>query len=202
MSATRSDLKKLLSVELGRGLSHDDFRIAFEELYNFQLNRADYSDDEWDALSTLFDVVARYSPIVDERLIYPGIYRDEQEVEAAVAEARRKLLNHAEKALPVEEQLIRSFLRSPSDETITIHSRKFTGVGLYTDFSVAAELRAFTPAELPAGPMQGPGIESPEIPYGAGSLLWVKASGIHTLEIFAYADPFPETLSVFKLQAP
>jgi hypothetical protein len=202
MSGSRRDLEKLLSVELGRNLSHNDFRIAFEELYNFQLNPDDYSDDEWDALSTLFDVVARYSPILSDRLLYPGTYRDEQEVEAAVAEARRKFLHHAEKALPVEEQLIRSFLRSPSEETITIHSRKFTGVGLYTEFSVPAELRAFTPAELPAGPMHGPGIESPEIPNGAGSLLWVKASGIHTLEIFTYADPFPETLSVFKLQPP
>lgn len=50
--------------------------------------------------------------------------------------------------------------------------------------------------------MHGPGNESPEIPNGAGSLLWAKASGIDTLEIFTYTDPFPESLSVFKVQAP
>ena len=104
-------------------------------------------------------------------------------------------------ALPIEEQLIRSFLRSPGEGTLTIRSRRFTGVGLYTEFSISAELRAFTPAELPAGPMRGPQVESPEIPNGAGSLLWVKASGFHTLEIFTYTNPFPQTLGVFKLRA-
>jgi len=53
--------------------------------------------------------------------------------------------------------------------------------------------QAFTP-ELPARPMRGHFIESPEIPNGAGSLLWVHESGVHTLEVFAYADPFLEQL--------
>ncbi|HVT18563.1 MAG TPA: hypothetical protein VHQ90_20590 [Thermoanaerobaculia bacterium] len=85
---------------------------------------------------------------------------------------------------------------------MTIRSRRFTGVGIYTEFSVSGELRALTPAELPGGPMHGQEIESPEIPNGAGSLLWVKASGIHILEIFTYTSAFPEALSAFKLQGP
>jgi len=67
---------------------------------------------------------------------------------------------------------------------------------------VTGELRALTPAELPAGPLRGPHIASPEIPNGAGSLLWVNAAGMHTLEIFSYTDPFPEALGVFKLDEP
>jgi len=48
--------------------------------------------------------------------------------------------------------------------------------------------------------MRGPFIESPEIANGAGSLLWVHESGVHTLEVFAYVDPFPEQLQEFLLR--
>jgi len=104
--------------------------------------------------------------------------------------------------LPIETELIRSFLQSPQEAKLSIRSRRFTGVGLYTEFSVTSALRDLMADEQPAGPMNGPTIESPEIPNGAGSLLWVNQSGVHTLEIFSYTDPFPETLVAFSLRRP
>lgn len=106
--------------------------------------------------------------------------------------------------LPLERELMRSFLEpepGPGDE-IEIRSRRLTGVGFYTDLKVNARLRALTAAERPAGPLSGPEIESPQIPHGAGSLLWPHESGIHTLEVFTYVDPFPDDLQVFRLRQP
>ncbi|HEY0782742.1 MAG TPA: hypothetical protein VGE98_09825 [Thermoanaerobaculia bacterium] len=82
---------------------------------------------------------------------------------------------------------------------IEIHARRFTGVGLYTDFSVRPDVSPGDLGGRAAGPLRGPEITSPAIPGGAGTLLWVKESGIHTLEIFAYADAFPEDLKDFEL---
>ncbi len=103
--------------------------------------------------------------------------------------------------LPLEEQLIRSFLDVEPHEapSITVHSRHFTGAGLYTEFSTPARLRPFRVPELPAGPRYGPVIESAEIPNGAGSLLWAHESGIHKLEVFTYTDPVPEGLRQFQI---
>src|SRR5262245_3435533 len=104
------------------------------------------------------------------------------------------------KPLPIEEALIRTFL-GPSTEplNIAVHRRKFTGVGLYTDFSASAPVRSLPPGE--GTPLEGPFVESPRIENGAGSLLWPKSNGIHTLEIFTYTDPFPEDLTEFELRS-
>mgnify|MGYP003452217025 CR=1 FL=1 len=102
----------------------------------------------------------------------------------------------------IEQKLIEAFLdpNSVGSRAIAVHSRELTDAGLYTSFSVEAELRQFRAAELPQGPMRGPAIASPQIPDGAGALLWPDASGVHMLEIYTYNDPFPGVLEEFSLQ--
>ncbi|GMU67632.1 MAG: hypothetical protein AMXMBFR36_39060 [Acidobacteriota bacterium] len=103
---------------------------------------------------------------------------------------------------PIEASLILSFLRPGAslEPRIVVQARELTGVGFYTQFSVDTELRELGHGELPTGPMRGPAIASPESPSGTDSLLWPGESGIHTLEVFTYADAFPENLREFTLE--
>jgi hypothetical protein len=102
---------------------------------------------------------------------------------------------------PIETSLILTFLRRNSARApeIAVQSREVTGAGFYTRFSVDSELRERKQGELATGPMRGPEIASPELPNGAGSLLWPSESGVHTLEVYTYSDELPEDLLEFSL---
>jgi hypothetical protein len=86
----RELILKLLSLEPGRDLSYDDFRIRYEDLFNFELDKASVSKKEFQVFKRLFDKVVWYSPFPDERARIAN-YIGEPEMEAAVAEARRAL---------------------------------------------------------------------------------------------------------------
>jgi hypothetical protein len=77
----RVQLLDLLLLRLGKDISHDEFRIEVEGIYNFQLDHRSISKPELDALERLFDVVARYSPDLSGREAYPGVYNDETQVD-------------------------------------------------------------------------------------------------------------------------
>jgi len=69
----------------------------------------------------------------------------------------------------------------------TVGDIEYTGVGLFMTLTVPA---------CPAGPtdvdvVSGPEIESPEIPHGAGSVLFVSDGIPETIEVFTYAAKFP-----------
>ena len=82
---------KLLQMRLGRDITHDHFRMQFEDIYHVRLAPESVSRAQRDVISRLFDVVARYSPFPHDRAAYPGIYRDEEDVEKAAEQARKEL---------------------------------------------------------------------------------------------------------------
>jgi hypothetical protein len=86
----RERLAKLLALELGRDIDHDDFRCEFESTFNFGLDRSSVSDYEFRIFKQLFDKVVWYSPFPEERARITS-YIGEAEMEVAVDEARRAL---------------------------------------------------------------------------------------------------------------
>lgn len=86
----RERLINLLKLELGKELGYDDLRSMFETIFNFELDRASVSEQEFKVFQSLFNKVVWYSPFSDERAAIPN-YIGEAEMDTAVAEARRAL---------------------------------------------------------------------------------------------------------------
>lgn len=86
----RERLLRLMKLKLGVDISYDDFRIEYEDAFNFCLDKKAVSSHEFSVFQRLFDKVVWYSPFPEERLEIPN-YIGEAEMEAAVAEARRDL---------------------------------------------------------------------------------------------------------------
>ena len=80
----------MLGKKLGSEISHADFRVAFEDLFNFRLERSQVSPTDFEVLKGLFDTVVWYSPFPADRESYPH-YKSEAEIEVAVERARRDL---------------------------------------------------------------------------------------------------------------
>lgn len=91
MNISRKNLEKIMRAKPGEELSHEEFRLAVEEFYNFGLQPGDLSEPELQALKALFDVVVWYSPLPSERQSIAH-YRDEEDVERAWAAARVVLM--------------------------------------------------------------------------------------------------------------
>lgn len=47
--------------------------------------------------------------------------------------------------------------------------------------------------------MPGPSIESPQLEHGADTIIFVRDGVIECMEVFSYADTFPETLDDYQL---
>ncbi|HEX6898271.1 MAG TPA: hypothetical protein VF789_01095 [Thermoanaerobaculia bacterium] len=88
--SARERIYKLLRLELGKDIGYDDFRIEYEDLYNFGLDRESVTEVEFKVFERLFDRIVWYSPLPEEREKIPS-YIGEGEMDAAVAEARRDL---------------------------------------------------------------------------------------------------------------
>jgi hypothetical protein len=86
----RERLLRLIGLDLGKNIGYDEFRCEFEDAFNFGLDKASVSSDEFKIFQQLFDKVVWYSPFPHERASIPS-YIGEIEMEAAVAEARRAL---------------------------------------------------------------------------------------------------------------
>lgn len=90
MSSSRRGLEKLMQARPGKAFNHDQFRVAFEDFYNFRLKPEEFSEEELQALRDLFNVVVWYSPLPDERQKISH-YRDDEDVERAWEKARSVL---------------------------------------------------------------------------------------------------------------
>ena len=87
----RQKLLNLLLLRLGQDLDYDEFRIAVEEIYNFELDHSSLPEKELKIFEKLFDAVARYSPFPEDRAAYPTIYKDEKQIDEVVELTRRDL---------------------------------------------------------------------------------------------------------------
>src|SRR5260221_5640419 len=83
---------------------------------------------------------------------------------------------------------MRSALRSQID-TVTVVSRRYTGVGFYSELAVAPDSEAIDPPNLELGRELYVDIEN--VPQGAGAVLFVRNGFLSMLELFTFSDPLP-----------
>jgi len=78
-------------------------------------------------------------------------------------------------------------------------SRDYTGVGLYTDLAVKPGAPLLDEARWKIEDMPKGHAEHPELPNGAGLILWVKDGYISCLESYTYDGSWPQDESLFRL---
>ncbi|MEZ5980339.1 MAG: hypothetical protein R3F34_19300 [Planctomycetota bacterium] len=78
--------------------------------------------------------------------------------------------------------------------SLRVEHRESTGAGRSTSFRSDS-----TTWDRP--PLEGPTITSPELEFGAGSLLWLVAGEPACLELFAYGATLPGRLTPFGLSS-
>ncbi len=89
-SAAREKLLALLAKKVGEELSVDRFRIEWEGIFNFELERSSVLPEEFDMFQRVFDTVIWYSPFSHERKEVPN-YKSEEDVYQVLNEVRAVL---------------------------------------------------------------------------------------------------------------
>lgn len=92
-----NDLRDLVESFVDGRLSVQDFCNAFERAWNFEVERADFTAEQRQALEQLFDGVVLFSPLPRESWGYPK-YRDANEILHVAQDALRGLAKRG--ALP------------------------------------------------------------------------------------------------------
>ena len=77
-------------------------------------------------------------------------------------------------------------------QSVQVTRRNYTGVGCYSELVSSDSAPATQEPYGSRGPLQGPDFSSACVKYGGGTLLWFKNGRVHSLEIYAYGDFFPE----------
>ncbi len=96
-NAAREKLLDLLSKGVDRELSVDRFRIEWENIFNFELERSSVTPEEFDLFQRVFDTVVWYSPFSRERELIPN-YRSEEDVYRELDEVHAELLRSSAKS--------------------------------------------------------------------------------------------------------
>jgi hypothetical protein len=78
-------------------------------------------------------------------------------------------------------------------------SRDYTGVGLYTELRVDPSAPKLDETRWKIEDMPKGHAEHPELPAGAGLILWVKDGYISCLESYTYDGSWPQDESLFRL---
>jgi len=78
-------------------------------------------------------------------------------------------------------------------------SRDYTGVGLYTELHVDPSAPKLGEARWKIEDMPKGHAEHPDLPAGAGLILWVKDGYISCLESYTYEGGWPQDESLFRL---
>ncbi|MEL4890491.1 hypothetical protein PQU63_03590 [Xanthomonas protegens] len=78
-------------------------------------------------------------------------------------------------------------------------SRNYTGVGLYTDLVVDSCAALLDQARWKIEDMPKGHAQHPELPDGAGLILWIKDGYISRLESYTYVGSWPQDESLFRL---
>jgi hypothetical protein len=107
------------------------------------------------------------------------------------------------------EQALLSWFRNHCDPLIAdqlrdarIKSRNHTGVGLFVHLDYGERAGSVSKALFDCDPEPGPEIVSPQLPGGAGSVLYLSDGVPDVLEVFTYGDEFPSELLDFSLTEP
>ena len=108
------------------------------------------------------------------------------------------------------EKAILSWFVSQGEDSVVVSqlqsarlkSRDHTGAGLFVYLDYPGRVHPVGDVILDCNPIPGPEISGPELPDGAGSVLYVTDGIPDVLEIFTYGKPFPEELVDFELSGP
>jgi hypothetical protein len=76
--------------------------------------------------------------------------------------------------------------------------REHTGAGLYVDLAIPDGVPPITNFDYGE---YDPVIESPDLPFGGGMVLFCENARLKLLEIYAFGNEFPESLDVFELRS-
>jgi hypothetical protein len=105
---------------------------------------------------------------------------------------------------PLEAALLRSIAEYYQHPALAaqisacrITLREYSGCGFFATLAVPTDISVIIADERV---FSGNDIESPELPHGAGSVLFTQNGRLHFLEVFAYADGDPAALDSFTLQ--
>lgn len=93
--------------------------------------------------------------------------------------------------LPFLIQLRQQFARC------TVAQREFTGFGFYTTLVVPDDVSRIAGVDIKFGDVIA---EIPELPSGAGFLLYIKDGVLDMLEGYSYDEPWPSSISSFNLK--
>ena len=102
----------------------------------------------------------------------------------------------------LEKAVFQWFIDTYKDENLSrqikaakLTERAHTGKGFY----ITVEIPKDIPKVDIEWPLTGPSIESKDIEYGGGSLLWGKDGFVDFLEMYAYGDTFEKNVKEFNL---
>jgi hypothetical protein len=85
-------------------------------------------------------------------------------------------------------------------QSAILKRRDYTGVGLFLHLETRDPAR-LSDSDGDVSPIPGPEISSALLESGAGTVLFVTDGVADCLEIFAYGNSFPETLSEYQLHS-
>jgi len=92
MESWPGNIRSLLDRFLHGELTVDSFTSAYEHWWNFERVAAEQTREETARLEALFDVVAHYSPVPEDRAAWKG-FKNEQAVILAARELREWITN-------------------------------------------------------------------------------------------------------------
>ncbi|MHC4470100.1 MAG: hypothetical protein ACYTDY_02630 [Planctomycetota bacterium] len=84
-----------------------------------------------------------------------------------------------------------------------VRERDHTGVGCFSRLDLPYGTPKTDLGDRPHGRVDGPYFESPAVPYGGGTILWLEDGRAHCLEIYSHGGYFPEDhgdLAPFELR--
>lgn len=112
----------------------------------------------------------------------------------------------AEALNPLEAALLQGIVDYYQDAALTeqirdcrVVQREYSGCGFFTSLVVSVGSPLVIVRKDGFRFRNGNDIEAPELSHGAGSVLFIKDGLLHFLEVFAYVDGDPATLSSFAL---
>ena len=86
----RDRLIRLMKLLRNGSISVEAFSSQYEEIWNFDLALANQPPEALDIFERVFNVAAFYSPVLEDRVRYPG-FKSEEEVVGAVERALGEL---------------------------------------------------------------------------------------------------------------
>lgn len=99
-------------------------------------------------------------------------------------------------------------LEDPEKEAImaqlqdaTVLERHHTAVGLFTEIRPAANSPSVRKTDRFSDDMANLQLEHPEVPAGAGAILWFEGGKVSTLECYTFDGDWPENEALFTVRA-